>query len=476
MKPLLYLGPEGTFSQHAAQQFVQPGETLVPCRSFRELFERLAQQPESIAVVPYENTEQGPVTEVMDLLAMDDQLAVTACQTLHISHHLASRDTTTALTRIFSHPQALGQCRDSLAKLYPRITLEPCDSTAQAAQLAAVDPTIGAVVSEAGAMRYHLTLRNTHLEDRPGNTTRFFRIEHRTANTTRPMPATPMYTLLHIVLADCPGALLSILQPFHAAGLNLTFIQSRPIRGEAWKYAFTLEVLIQSGAERLYTVLEAVRARARSVRILGQYHVDGTAPESSPDTVMTLQSIRAIIASLDEKLVHAFGERANFARNRELYTHDTPVSHEELAEVFAQPYSSGEQNAILRRFYIANVLPAITREGVDTNPRGALHADNVCLEALAQRFLFARHVIARKQVELADVLQKAVAAHDRDALEAVLLNRQVEAAVQDRAALQASHEGASAEQMAHLRQLYHDHILPVSRLIQIETVLPQKHE
>ncbi|MBQ9693301.1 MAG: hypothetical protein IJV69_00900 [Kiritimatiellae bacterium] len=474
---LYYLGPEETFSHRAATRMAKPEEIPIPCHNFREVFYKLSQDPEGAAVVPFENTTQGPVTEVMDLLAEYTALIAVECRAIPVHQHLLTRDLTTPITRILSKAEALAQCRATLNHIYPELPLVAVSSTAEAARIAAEDPTVGAVAGESTAERYHLTLRRADVQDVQGNTTRFFRLEQRHGSAfsrarSKALPST--HALIYVEIEDRPGSLMDVLKPLRP--LDLTFIQSRPLVGEKWKYAFFMELLIGNSGVPPATVLANVREAASEVRVLGDYTIttQPTVPDAS--TTTALSSLRAMIADIDATLIRSFAGRRRYRLNPSLYVHAEPVSLDALAKAFA--FGDGtDQTRLLRRFYLTTVVPYLAARGEDADPREALYADTEVISALARRCRFSTKVIARKRIELAPELRAAAITGDPAKVEAALLNQAVEDKVLARIVAYAEREhfdvaGSSPEAaVRHLKALYRDYLLPLSRLIQVYVIL-----
>ena len=470
---LYYLGPEETFSHRAATRMARPGETLTPCADFREVFRKAAADPQAAAVVPFENTTQGPVTEVMDLLAATPALRAVACRAIPVHQHLLTKDLTTPVARILSKAEALAQCRATLARVYPGIPLVPVASTAEAARLAACDPATAAVAGETTAKRYGLILRRPDVQDATGNTTRFFRLEPNAHGDAHGAPdgLPPTHALIRAPIDDRPRSPLG--PPPPPRGVDLTFIQSRPIPGEKWKYAFFLELLAGASGQPLAALLGAIKAAAREVRLLGAYTI--TTQSSLPDDAGTtaLSSLRAMIADIDSSLLRAFAARSRFRLNPGLYAHAEPIDIDTLAKAFAHGDAT-EQTRALRRFYLTNAVPYLALPGDDPEPRAALHADTDAIAALARRFRFASRVIARKRVEQAPALRAAAQTGDPAKVEQALLNAAVEQRVLERAQAYAQREGLSEQLAKQVSWLYRDYLLPISRLIQVHLVLDDR--
>ncbi len=472
---LYYLGPEETFSHRAASRMAKSGESLVPCIHFRDVFHKLSIDPEGAAVVPFENTSQGPVTEVMDLLAEHPSIIAVECRAIPVHQHLLTRDLTTPISKILSKAEALAQCRETLTRIYPEVPLIAVSSTAEAARLAAEDPTLAAVAGESTAERYKLTLRRADVQDVQGNTTRFFRLEMRQPrkpfNNSATLP--PTHALLRIEIDDHPGSLLEILQTLKT--LDLTFIQSRPLRGERWKYAFFIELLVGNSGIPLATILSNLRNVAREVRVLGDYSITTQPSVPNAATTTALSSLRAMIADIDASLIRAFAGRRRYRLNPSLYVHAEPVDMHELARAFAVGDPT-DQTRLLRRFYLTTVVPYLAARGEDTDPREALYADTEVISALARRCNFSKKVIARKRVELAPEMRAAALTGDPQKVENALLNEAVEEKVLARIVnfARAEHfdlEGGPESVVRHLVALYRDYLLPLSRLIQVYVIL-----
>ncbi len=276
--PILYLGPEGTHSHEAALRRFGPKAKLIPCLSHYEVFARLCDpraKPRPLAIVPVENSSEGPVTQTLDQLAGHPGVGILDSFSLPVPQHLMALKGTklSGIRRICSHPQVLGQCRATLARLLPRAELVPDSSTAAAAGRAAQDPETAAIASEAAAKLHHLVLLRKDMQDSDENVTRFFTI---TAAKTPPPPARTAKdrrSLIYLVIGNRPGALLHVLAPFDASEVNLTFIQSRPLPGRPWEYGFFIEAATDWKSARAQAAWKMVLSLAESGRKIGTYPV-----------------------------------------------------------------------------------------------------------------------------------------------------------------------------------------------------------
>lgn len=270
---IFYLGPEGTHSQEAACKWGGEGATYSPCRSLPEVFGQLVKQERAIAVVPIENSVEGPVTQTLDLLAATREVAVTAAFGLSIRHCLAVAPEVALsdVRAVYSHPQALAQCGAWLDTHLPDAIRVPLTSTSEAARRVAGDPTGAAVASRLAASLYGLKIITSNIQDSPHNETRFIVVVRGAVPPPAAMGSGPLHSLLHLVAPDRPGALLHLLAPFHDAAINLSFIQSRPLQGRAWQYGFFIEAEGNVLAGAFAEVLVCLRVTAECVRVLGVY-------------------------------------------------------------------------------------------------------------------------------------------------------------------------------------------------------------
>lgn len=279
MKTVLYLGPAGTYSHEAALQRFGDSVTLEPCLSHFDVFERLCsakQSPRPLAIVPVENSSEGPVTQTLDQLASYPNVTILESFSMPIRHHLLVRPGVKRLSeiqRVFSHPQALGQCRASLRRLLPRAELLPESSTAAAARRAAQEPDCAALASEAAARLNELNALKRNLQDSHANVTRFFLVAAGRRPAAPAAQPRTVRSLIHLVIGNHPGALLHALAPFDAAKVNLTFIQSRPLPGRPWEYGFFIEAATDWKSPAAEAAWRLVLALSESGRKIGTYPV-----------------------------------------------------------------------------------------------------------------------------------------------------------------------------------------------------------
>lgn len=259
---LAYLGPEGTFT-HRAALGVEADERLA-CRSIRGVFEAIAAGTCDAGIVPAENAVEGSVDETLDCL-MSGGAAVAGQVLLEIDHTLVGHAGTTP-SRVYSHPQALGQCAAWLAAHLPDADRVECLSTSEAAALAVGDPQGAAI---APGQRPGLAVLATGLGP-AGNRTRFYRLARAPAAASGRDRSLVAFATPHR-----PGALHACLAPFAAGGVNLTRIESRPARDLAWTYHFVVELEGHPDDRLTAAALSELRGVATWVRILGAWPIVG---------------------------------------------------------------------------------------------------------------------------------------------------------------------------------------------------------
>ncbi|BAS29442.1 prephenate dehydratase [Limnochorda pilosa] len=274
-----YLGPEGSHSEAAADRLrtLWPGLRLAPEPTLDQMVAALAAGRLDGAVVPVENSIEGSVDRVLDLLAETPGVAVRAEWILPVDHHLLGRPGTRLSgpgtpARVLSHPQALAQCRATLSRLLPGAELVPAASTAEAARLVAAgtDPTV-CVGSLRAAERYGLAVLHRHVQDRSANHTRFWLLTR--GLIAEAVGARRKTAVVFAFAADRPGNLYQALGVFARRNVNLTRLESRPAGGDLGAYRFFAEIEGDLDDPRVAGGVEELGAVAGYVRTLGRYPV-----------------------------------------------------------------------------------------------------------------------------------------------------------------------------------------------------------
>jgi prephenate dehydratase len=261
-------GERGSFSHQAALQALGLDIDVLPRPAFEDLFTAVMEDQADRALVPIENSLAGSIHENYDRLRARP-LHIVAETQLRIRHCLIGRpgSSLASIRRVASHPVALAQCRDFFIK-HPNIEpIAAYDTAGSVMDLLRSDgpATQGAIASKLAAQLYGGKVLQEGLEDDPQNYTRFLIL----ARETQPVGGADKTSLVFTLRSE-PGSLHRALGVFAARGVDLVKIESRPLRGRPWEYAFYLDVL-GDPAGKVGEALRELEAMAGEFRILGSY-------------------------------------------------------------------------------------------------------------------------------------------------------------------------------------------------------------
>ena len=269
MPTIAYLGPEHTNAHLAAQQrFGRQGKYL-HAPTVEDVFNLVERRKADFGVVPVENSLEGAVTHTLDRFIdfIDTPVAIHGEIEQVIHHHLIlARGVKPAnLKLVFSHPQALAQCRGWLAKHLPHAALRETNSTADAVSYVSENTAVrGAIARKELALTYRL--RAVPIPEDRENKTRFLVI-----GLGKPPKGRRNKTSVLFGVKDKPGALYDALVPFKFHRINLTKIESRPSKRKAWEYLFFIDLEGHLTEPRVKRALDALERSASFVEVLGSY-------------------------------------------------------------------------------------------------------------------------------------------------------------------------------------------------------------
>jgi chorismate mutase / prephenate dehydratase len=260
-----YLGPENTFSNQAALSKFGKSVRYVPKNSIAEVFADVEKGKVSYGVVPIENSTEGAVTYTLDMFVSSN---CNICAEINLPAHqfLMSQGEAKDISVIYSHPQAIAQCRGFLHKSFPSVPLVEVRSTAEAARRAAAEPGTGAIASELAAEFYKLNVIEGNVEDRSNNVTRFLVISRQEPKQTGDDKTSVMF---HV--KDKVGALYECLSYFDREKISLTMIESRPSKNKEGEYLFFVDFKGHQKDDVTVSVLENLNNSCIAVKILGSY-------------------------------------------------------------------------------------------------------------------------------------------------------------------------------------------------------------
>ena len=260
-----YFGQPGTFTHLAARTKFGSSVEYIPARDIRDVFMAVSRGRADYGVAPIENSTEGGVNQSIDMFS-ETRLKIASEIYLPIYHHLLSQRPLTEVRVVYSHPQPFAQCRNWLLGNLGAAAQREAGSTAAAAEMAAKEPHAAAIAGELASEIYQVPIIVEHIEDAPDNMTRFFVVAERMAERTGKDK-----TSLLVSVKDEPGALLRLLQPFQAHGINLTRIESRPSKRRAWEYNFFVDFEGYVSDEEVRAALHELEGHARHVEVLGSY-------------------------------------------------------------------------------------------------------------------------------------------------------------------------------------------------------------
>ena len=268
-RPLIaFQGEHGAYSEVAARQLVPTG-AYIPCLEFIDVFRGVEEGYFDLGVVPVENSLEGAVTQVNDLLTTTDLKVIGEAKVI-VSHCLLATEVTDyrEIRMVYSHPQALAQCRGFLA----RNKLEPhpfYDTAGAAKMLARENPkAAAAIASSLCGELYDLEIIKEGIEDGPSNTTRFLLLSR------EPYDREGEKTSLIFAVAHEAGMLSKVLNLFAEADINLTRIASMPLRSDPSNYCFFLDFEGSDREQRIADVLKHMGELTISLKNLGSYPTD----------------------------------------------------------------------------------------------------------------------------------------------------------------------------------------------------------
>lgn len=303
-----FLGPAGSFSHEAALQLYGPSAAeFVPCVSFAVAFSAVQRKTAHCAVIPFENSTNGSVVQTLDLLA--DHGNLYSDIVVHDEHYLAVHHCLLAhknaavqqgpdssyrsITKLYTHPQAWGQCEQFLSRYFKGVERQDVSSTSKAAEIVSRDATgqSAAIASRFAADHYGTSILEANIEDKHENTTRFLVLRNLRTDGAAGLPETDNNTMAsHIEISppsqkqkalisftinhSSPGALADALLTFKTHGMNLTSINSRPSLVRAWQYIFFVECEAISLAhfdDVAEKMLQGLRNVTESCRNLGNW-------------------------------------------------------------------------------------------------------------------------------------------------------------------------------------------------------------
>ena len=262
---IAYMGPEATFTHQAAIRRFGSSLRYAPQKTIADVFTEVSKNRADYGVVPVENSTEGVVTHTLDMF-VDSELKIVAQIVLPIQHCLLSKSKREKINKLFTHPQALAQCRVWVQNRLPHAEIVETSSNARSAQLAATEQNSAAIAGALAGERYGLHILEADLQDNSANVTRFLVLGRHCSPPTGKDRTSVMFSIAHEV-----GALHRALAAFRQHRLNMTKIESRPSKKRAWEYYFFVDCDGHMNDRRVAKAIERLEAQCNFVKVLGSY-------------------------------------------------------------------------------------------------------------------------------------------------------------------------------------------------------------
>ena len=263
-----FLGPDGSNTGEVAKKHFGGSATLFSKQTILDVLSAVEKEESNYGIVPLENSLEGPVVETLDGL-IEKNVTIVSQIDLKVSHFIMSQESSlSGVTRIYSHPQALAQCKKYIEKFFPTVDLIEAQSTARAAQIAAEKKKSAAIAPRACSALYSLNILDKNIQDSGSNTTVFALVEKKYAE---PPVLKNSKVSVAFSLDHKPGSLHQCLKPFRDSKINLTKIQSRPSKKNDWDYLFFIDFVVEKNLKEAEKCLKTLRKATPFFKILGVF-------------------------------------------------------------------------------------------------------------------------------------------------------------------------------------------------------------
>jgi prephenate dehydratase len=270
-----YLGPKATFSELPVKK-VFPELEHMPYRTIPECMDAVVNQELDLAVVPLENTIEGSVNITLDYLTHEVQIPIIGEIIVPIKQHLlvhpSNKENWQQVTKIYSHSHAIAQCHKFLHKTFKNVPIEAVTSTAAAAMLVMDHPelNVAAIANELAANEYGLEIVQKSIHDFDFNHTSFVILSEKPVYV--PTDSDEFKTTLMVTLpSDHAGALHQVLSAFAWRKLNLSKIESRPMKTGIGNYFFIIDIAVKMDDVLIPGAIAELEALGCGVKLLGSY-------------------------------------------------------------------------------------------------------------------------------------------------------------------------------------------------------------
>ncbi len=279
MTKIGFLGPRGTFSHEALEEYIKDnksGYAVCEYSAFPDILQAVQNGELDEGIVPIENSLEGAVNATLDTLAFDVDLMIKAELVIAVKANILVRKGTGLpdIKCILSHPQPLGQCRKYLSANFPNVPVKSVYSTAGAAEeVAAGGGDCAAIGSAASAEVYGLEILARNIQDRYNNFTRFVVVSHQNGIRSGQDKTSIVFST-----EDKPGSLYRVLDIFNLWDINMSRIESRPSKDQLGRYIFFIDIKGHMEDQDLKDAITMIKRKTSFFKFLGsypEYAIDG---------------------------------------------------------------------------------------------------------------------------------------------------------------------------------------------------------
>lgn len=269
-----FQGERGAFSELAARRFFSEDVKVLPCHSFKDTFDALSSGKVAFAAIPVENALGGAVYDPLDLIKTHSELKVVGETQVRVVHNLIGFPGVKIedIKKVYSHPQAIAQCKEFLEREMPWAEAIPFFDTAGAVAFVkeSGDHSVAAIAGAPAALFHNMEILRQGIETNPSNYTRFY-IMQREENAPAFLEGRKIEKASFLFnVSDTPGSLMKVLEVIYQKGLNMQKLESRPIPGKPWEYTFYVDALIPD-----YSIFDEacteIASQCVGFRLLGVY-------------------------------------------------------------------------------------------------------------------------------------------------------------------------------------------------------------
>jgi len=260
-----FQGERGAYSQAAARSFFAEDIETVPLSTFAEVLESTISGNTDYSVLPVENSLEGSVGESYDLLYSTSLNAMG--EIYHrIEHCLIGNGNLEEVDTVYSHPQALGQCRDFIQKNNMK-TVPTYDTAGSVKIINEINKkNVSCIASKTASQIYDMPIVSENIANNLNNYTRFLVLSKKTNEETGSDKTSIIFSIKHE-----PGSLFRIIENFHSYNVNLTKIESRPTKSKNWEYNFYVDFEGHAKNPQILKMLEKIKNETLYMQTLGSY-------------------------------------------------------------------------------------------------------------------------------------------------------------------------------------------------------------